>query len=81
MSHSYFGRRTPKLTLRQTILEGLKDMPFAPGVQMKGIPNKSLGATLGIGSTGLNDPEDDVEASVNSEPFIACGKLVTEREC
>ena len=42
-------------------------MPFAPGVQMRGIPNKSLGATLGIDSSGLNDPEDDVEAAVSSE--------------
>lgn len=37
---------------------------------MKGIPNKSLGATLGIGTSGLNDPEDDVEAAVSSEPPI-----------
>jgi histone deacetylase 1/2 len=56
-----------ELKFRQTILEGLKDLPFAPGAQMKGIPNKSLGAILGIGSSGLNDPEDDVEAAVHSE--------------
>ena len=61
------GTGGTELIYRQTILEGLKDMPFAPGVQMKGIPNKSLGATLGIDSSGLNDPEDDVEAAVNSE--------------
>lgn len=41
-------------------------MPFAPGVQMKGIPNKSLGATLGVGNSGLDDPEDDVEEAVRS---------------
>lgn len=42
-------------------------MPFAPGVQMKGVPTRSLGAALGLGDTGMNDPEDDVEARVKSE--------------
>lgn len=40
-------------------------MPFAPGVQMKGIPGKSLGVMLGI-DTSMDDPEDDVEAKVKS---------------
>lgn len=41
-------------------------MPFAPGVQMKGIPSKSLGTTLGVGTSEMNEPEDDVEAAVKS---------------
>lgn len=51
---------------RQTIIDGLRDLPFAPGAQVKGVPTKSLGATLGVGNTGMNDPEDDVEAKVKS---------------
>lgn len=41
-------------------------MPFAPGAQVKGVPTKSLGAALGVENTGMNDPEDDVEAKVKS---------------
>jgi hypothetical protein len=63
-----------KLTARRTVIEGLKDLPFAPSAQTKEIPNRSLGDRLGLGLDELNDPEDDVETRVKSAYplFVKC---------
>ena len=51
---------------RRTVIDGLKDLPFAPSVPVKSIPSRSLGERLGLGVAELNEPEDDVEMKVKS---------------
>jgi len=54
---------------RRTVIDGLKDLPFAPSVPVKSIPSRSLGERLGLGVAELNEPEDDVEMKVKSMSF------------
>lgn len=56
------------------MIDGLKDLPFAPSVPVKSIPSKSLGERLGLGVAELNDPEDDVEAKVKRTFLIIEGR-------
>jgi hypothetical protein len=52
------------------VIDGLKDLPFAPSMPIKSIPSKSLGERLGMGVAELNEPEDDVEAKVKSTSYL-----------
>ena len=64
------GTAVQRLTDRRTVIDGLKDLPFAPSAPVKSIPSKSLGEQLGMGVAELNEPEDDVEAKVKSKSLL-----------
>jgi hypothetical protein len=72
--------RRNQLTGRRTVIEGLKDLPFAPSAPIKSIPSKSLGERLGLGVNELNEPEDDVEAKIKRKPslIVAARSPLTE---
>lgn len=60
LSHTY---------ARRTVLENLRNLPHAPGVQMQSVPGRPLGKELRMRDGDLSDPEDEVEARIKSEPI------------
>jgi len=52
---------------RQRVLENLRNLPHAPGVQMHHVPSKPLGRALGMKDGELSDPEDEVDVRIRSE--------------
>lgn len=51
---------------RRRILENLRNLPHAPGVQMQQVPTKRVARELGMKNGDESDPEDEVESRLRS---------------
>ncbi|WVQ76912.1 hypothetical protein IAR50_006590 [Cryptococcus sp. DSM 104548] len=54
--------------IKQQVFENLRDLPFAPGVQMRDVPRKTVGQVLGItdgyGGGDGEEPEDELDQRI-----------------
>ncbi len=53
---------------RTAVIENLRELPHAPGVQMRSVPSKRLSQALGFSKDGYeSEPEDELDARLKSE--------------
>lgn len=60
---------------RSRIIDNLRNLPFAPGVQMQHVPSISVGKAIGVRTTttaaGNEDVDFELDAKIRGRPIVA----------
>jgi histone deacetylase 1/2 len=68
------NQNTPQYleNIKVQVLENLRNLPHAPGVQIRNVPGKSIGRAIGVTRFGNEDePETDADKRLSGESCLA----------